>query len=535
MMFKHLMGALVAVTFAAGAYGSPAQAQTPKRGGTLTMLQFTNPSALSTIGTTAAPTAIVNSKIFESLLTYEGAEMKPMPGVAESWSSSDDKLTWTFKLRKDVKFHDGQPMTSADIKYSMDQVVGKFHSRGRKVMKLVDSVETPDDYTVVFKLKSAVPFFLTAFQPGEAPILPKHILGKKEYAKKKAIRQSPFMKNPVGTGPFRLVEFKEGSHITLERNPYYWKEGRPYLDKIVYRILPDDTSRVIAMEKGEADVATYGNIPAVETERLKKLDHINATSKGMEAIGPVANFTFNLRDQYLKNLKVRKAINLAIDRKTIADVIWYGQARPAVTPFFPGSLFYNDKLPPYEYNIDKANKLLDEAGFKRDSEGVRFELKIDFIPYGATWQRLAEYTKQQLKKIGIAGTIRNLDLGGWLKAVFTDWDFQMAATFGNGYYDPVIGIARYYTTSSISKGASFTNASGWSNPEVDKLFDQAAKETDVEKRKPMFFRIQEIMYEELPHLQLVAMPTVTMFNNRVQNLPTNGISPYTGYADVWVK
>ena len=276
-------------------------------------------------------------------------------------------------------------------------------------------------------------------------------------------------------------------------------------------------------------------IPAVEIERLKKLGPITATSKGMEAIGPVANFTFNLRDQYLKNLKVRKAINLAIDRKTIADVIWYGQARPAVTPFFPGSLFYNDKLPPYEYNIDKANKLLDEAGFKRDSEGVRFELKIDFIPYGATWQRLSEYTKQQLKKIGIAGTIRNLDLGGWLKAVFTDWDFQMAATFGNGYYDPVIGIARYYTTSSISKGASFTNASGWSNPEVDKLFDQAAKETDVEKRKPMFFRIQEIMYEELPHLQLVAMPTVTMFNNRVQNLPTNGISPYTGYADVWVK
>ena len=246
-------------------------------------------------------------------------------------------------------------MTSADIKYSMEAVVGKFHSRGRKVMKLVESVETPDDYTVVFKLKSAVPFFLTAFQPGEAPILPKHILGKKEYAKKKAIRQSPFMKNPVGTGPFRLVEFKEGSHITLERNPYYWKKGRPYLDKIVYRILPDDNSRVIAMEKGEADVATYGNIPAVEVERLKKLDLITATSKGMEAIGPVANFTFNLRDQYIKNLKVRKAINLAIDRKTIANVIWYGQAQPTVTPFFPGSLFYNDKLPgKKEYAKKKA-------------------------------------------------------------------------------------------------------------------------------------------------------------------------------------
>lgn len=461
--------------------------------------------------------------------------MTPKPGVAESWSSSDDKLTWTFKLRKDVKFHDGQPMTSADVKYSMEKVVGKFHSRGGKVMKLVESVETPDDFTVVFKLKSEVPFFLLAFQPNEAPILPKHILGTAEYTEKKAIRQSPFMKNPLGTGPFRLVEFKEGSHITLERNPHYWKKGLPYLDKIVYRILPDDNSRVIAMEKGEADIATIGNIPDVELVRLKGLDHIDFTDKGMEALGPVANITFNLRDKYAGNLKVRQAINLVHDRETINKVIWHGQAKPVETPFFPGSKYYNDELTPSEYNVDKANKLLDEAGFKPGADGVRFELTVDYTPYGTTWQRLAEYTKQQLKKIGIKGNIRSLDLGAWLKAIFTDWDFQMTNTYGNGYYDPVIGIARYYTTSSIKKGASFTNASGWSNPEVDKLFNQAATETDEAKRKEMFFRIQEIMQAELPHIHLVALPTVTLFNKRVQNLPDVGIQPYTGYDEVWLK
>ncbi len=513
----------------------PVQAAGPKKGGTLTMIQFTNPSALSTIGTTAAPTSIVASKIFDSLLEYEGPTMKPVPGVAESWSASDDQLTWTFKLRKDVKFHDGHPMTSADVKYSMEQIVGKYHSRGRKLMKLVESLEAPDDYTVVFKLKSPVPFFLTAFQPNEAPIMPKHILGAQEYADKKAIRQSPFMKNPIGTGPFKMVEFKEGAHIILERNADYWKEGRPYLDKIVYRILPDDSSRVIAMEKGEVDVATYGNIPAVEIARLSSLDHIATTSDGMEAIGPVANITFNLRDKHIGDLKVRKAINMAIDRKTIANVVWHGQARPAATPFFPGSTFYHDGLPAYEYNIDKANALLDEAGYKRGPDGVRFKVRVDYIPYGATWQRLAEYTKQQLKKIGIDGDIRSLDLGAWLKAIFTDWDFEMTATFGNGYYDPVIGVARYYTTSSISKGASFTNASGYSNAEVDKLFTEASRETDVDKRKQMFVRIQELMYEELPHLQLVAMPTVTMSHKRVHGLPTNGIAPYTGYSDVWVE
>lgn len=535
MRFKHFIGTLAAATLAAGAYGATAQAETPKRGGTLTMLQFTNPAALCTIATTSAATAIVHSKIFDSLLEFEGPDLKPKPGIAESWSLSDDKLTWTFKLRKGVKFHDGQPMTSADVKYSMEAVVGKFHSRGSKLMKLVNSVETPDDHTVVFKLKSPVPFFLSAFQPGEAPIMPRHILEAQALKDKTAIRQSPFMQNPVGTGPFKLVEFKKGSHIILERNPHYWVKDRPYLDKIVYRILPDDTARVIAMEKGEADVATYGNVPEVEIQRLEKLAHIKATSEGMEAIGPVANFTLNLRNKYLSNIKVRQALNFALDRKIIANVIWYGQARPTVTPFFPGSAYYNDKLPQYEYNLDKANKLLDEAGFKRGADGNRFELKIDFIPYGATWQRLAEYSKQQLKKIGVDSDIRSLDFAGWNKATFTDWDFDMTATFGNGYYDPVIGIARYYVTSSIIKGASFTNASGWSNPEVDKLFEQAAVETDEGKRKQMFFKIQEYMYNELPHLPLVAMPTVTMYNKRVHGLTVNGISPYTGYANVWVE
>lgn len=535
MMYKYLTGVVAALFLALGAHASPAYAESPKHGGTLTMLEFTNPSALCTIATTSAATAIVHSKIFDSLLEFEGPDMKPKPGVAESWSSSPDKLTWTFKLRKGVKFHDGHPMTSADVKFSMEKIVGVFHSRGAKLMKLVKSVEAPDDYTVVFKLKSPVPFFLTSFEPGEAPILPMHILGSQNIKDKKLVRQSPFMQHPIGTGPFKLVEFKKGSHIILERNPDYWMAGRPYLDKIVYRILPDDSARVIAMEKGEADVATYGNVPEVEIERLGKLPHIKATSEGMEAIGPVANFTLNLRNKYLSNLKVRQALNYALDRKTIANVIWYGQARPTVTPFFPGSSYYDNKLPMYEYSFDKANKLLDEAGFKRDPNGIRFKLRIDFIPYGATWQRLAEYTKQQFKKIGVDSDLRSLDFAGWNKAIFTDWDFDLTATFGNGYYDPVIGIARYYVTSSITKGASFTNASSWSNPQVDKLFEQAAVETDEGKRRQMFFKIQEFMYNELPHLHLVAMPTVTMYNKRVHGLTVNGISPYSSYANVWVE
>ena len=154
-----------------------APAAEPKRGGTLTFTYQPEPSALSTIATTAVPVALVSTKIFESLLEYKGPELSPGPGLAKSWMVGDDGKTYTFKLRSDVKWHDGKPFTSEDVKFSVEKLVRPFHSRGKVYFGELDAVDTPDPHTVVFKLKKPVPFFLKAFQPSETPIMPKHILG----------------------------------------------------------------------------------------------------------------------------------------------------------------------------------------------------------------------------------------------------------------------------------------------------------------------------------------------------------------------
>src|SRR5262245_19940602 len=245
--------------------------QCPKTGGTLTYVYHPEPTALSTIATSAVPVAIITTKIYESLLNYSGPELTPQPSLAESWTISDDKKTYTFKLRPGVKWHDGQPFTSADVKFSVEEIDRPYHSRGRVYFGDVESIETPDPLTVVFKLKAPVPYFMNVFQPRESPIMPKHKFEGVDMRQAGAVRQSAIMSQPVGTGPFKLKEWRKGSHIILERNADYWNKGKPCLDQVVLRVMPDGAARAIAVENGEADLAPMSGLPEAEIQRLSKL------------------------------------------------------------------------------------------------------------------------------------------------------------------------------------------------------------------------------------------------------------------------
>ncbi|MBM3522673.1 MAG: hypothetical protein FJX57_06925, partial [Alphaproteobacteria bacterium] len=166
----------------------PLQAQTPVRGGSLTYTYHPEPTTLSTISTTAVPVALIATKIYESLLQWEGAEMKPVPGLAESWTRSEDGKTWTFKLRAGVKWHDGAPFTSEDVKFSIESIVRPYHSRGRASFGDVEAIETPDATTVIFRMKAPVPYFLKAFQSTETPIMPRHKFQGIDLAQAAAVR-----------------------------------------------------------------------------------------------------------------------------------------------------------------------------------------------------------------------------------------------------------------------------------------------------------------------------------------------------------
>lgn len=520
--------AAVALLTAAG----PAAAQ--KKGGSLAFSYQPEPSALSTIATTAVPTALVSTKIFESLLEYKGPELTPLPGLAESWTMAPDGLTYTFKLRGDVKWHDGKPFTSKDVKFSVEKLIAPMHSRGKVYFGDLASVDTPDARTVVFRLKKPVPYFLKAFQPTESPMHPEHLLGALDFSDAKNIRQSDFMSKPVGTGPFRFKEWKKGSHVVLERNPDYWKKDRPFLDQVIFKVIPDGAARAIALETGEIDLAPMNAVPQADIARLGGLKNIQLSNDGAEGLGPLLWLELNIRDKPLSDVRVRKAISMAINRKTVVDVMWYGQGKPARGPLVSGNPLFDASLPQFEYNPQKANQLLDQAGYPRGAGGVRFKMTQYFTPYGESFQRLAEYTKNELGKIGIQVETQSADMGGWLKAIYTDWSYNMTNNFTHNYSDPAIGTQRAFVSSNIRKGASFTNSMGYKNDRIDQLFEQSGVEIDPAKRKAQYAEIQKILADELPVIFLIEIAYSHLWNKRVHGLITNGISMYSSWDGVWV-
>lgn len=511
----------------------PGQAAEPRRGGTLTYTYHPEPTALSTIATSAVPVAIISTKIFESLLEYQGPGLTPRPGLALSWTVDANQRIHTFKLRPGVKWHDGAPFTSADVKFSIEKIVRPLHSRGKVYFGNVAFIETPDPLTVVFKLTEPVPFFLKAFQPAETPMFPKHILEKLNVDDARAVRTSAFMQNPVGTGPFRLKEWKKGSHITLERFADYWKKGRPYLDQVVLKVIPDGAARSIALENGEVDLAPMSAVPQADIQRLAALKHLELSDKGAEGLGPLLWLEVNLRDKPLADKRVRQAISMALDRRKIVDIIWFGQGKPASGPIVSANPAYNKALKALPYDPKAANRLLDEAGYKRGAQNMRFKLQQNFLPYGESWVRLGEYIRQELGKIGIEVETQSLDLGGWLKKIYTDWDYGFTSNFVHNYSDPSIGTQRSFVSGTIAKGATFTNSMNYRNPRIDDLYDRALVEVDPVKRGRMFDEIQVILQDELPVIFLVEIAYSHLWNRSVQGMISNGISMYSSWDGVW--
>ena len=525
---------LAAAALLAGT-AATADAQQPKKGGTLTYTYHPEPTALSTIATTAVPVALASTKIYESLLEYEGAGLTPKPGLAESWTISPDHLTYTFKLRPNVKWHDGKPFTAEDVKFSILTIALNYHSRGKTYFSKVGSIETPDPSTVVIKLKAPVPYLMRAFQPSETPMLPKHGFTEKEVADKQ-VRKAKIMQTSIGTGPFKLKEWKKGSHIILERNADYWKAGKPYLDQVVLRVLPDGAARAIAVEKGEVDLAPMTALPPVEIQRLKKMKGLVSSEDGSEGLGPIMWLEVNLRDKPLSDVRVRQAISMAIDREKLVDVIWYGNGKPARGPIVSGNPNHFDStLPKFEYSPQKANKLLDEAGYPKGAGGVRFKLTQNFLPYGEEWVRQGEYIRQELGKIGIQVETQSLDMGGWLKRIYTDWDYHFTSNFTHNYSDPTIGVQRAFVSTNIRKGASFSNSMNYANPKLDALLNKAAALPDGAERKKTWDEVQQILRADLPVIFLIEIGYTHIWNKRVHGLITNGISMYSNWDSVWVE
>jgi peptide/nickel transport system substrate-binding protein len=528
---RFIVACMVASTALLIAGSSPgasaADVSQPVRGGTLNFVVDPEPPTLVDLTNTAVPTLKVSTKVTEGLLTYDFA-LHPGPQLATSWSISPDGLQYTFHLRHGVKWHDGLDFTSADVAYSIE-LLKRVHPRGKSTFANVTEVRTPDAFTAVLVLSKPSPFLIKAFSASESPIVPKHVYEGTD----------PFSNQnnnaPIGTGPFRFVKWVRGSYIEYERNPDYWDKPKPYLDKIIVKLIPDAPARSIAFETGSVDLGGNTPIPLSDIARLKQNPKLGIETRGYEFEAGVVRVEFNLSNQYLKVPAVRQAIARAIDRNVIAKTIYYGYASVLSSPIIPEGPYHDPTPTPYPFDVAKANALLDAAGLPRNTDGVRFSVIVDPLPISDIPQRTAAYLRSALAKIGVSVTIRNQDLPSYLRRVYSDHDFDIAVNGMSNLFDPTVGVQRLYWSQSIRKGVPFTNASGYSNPEVDRLLEQAAVEPNEAKRKQLFGQFQQIVGRDLPDVNLVEQQQVTIYNKRVHNHTTSPDGLDSNFSDVYLS
>ncbi len=458
-----------------------------------------------------AATGVPGTQIFASPLRFDG-DWKPHPYLAESWQMADDGLSCTLNLVKGAKFHDGKPITSEDVKFSIETI--KANHPFKTMFEPVSSVETPDQNTAVIRLAHPHPALLLCLSGALCPIIPKHIFGDGQ-----DVTTHPANSNPVGSGPFKLEEFKPGERITLVKNPDFFLPGLPYLDKIVMTISSDPNAILLAVENGEADSYPYATA-SQEIKRLEGVDRLTVTDKGFAGLGPINWLAFNTRKAPLDSKQVRQAIAYAIDRDFIVNALMRGVAKPQRSPIIESSPFFNPNIPAYALDLDKANALLDEAGHKAGSDGMRFKLTIDYIP-GAPEQQegVAQYLKSQLKKVGIDVEVRaSPDFPTWAKRI-SNYDFDMTMDAVYNWGDPIIGVHRTYLSSNIRKGVIWSNTQQYSNPKVDDLLAKAAVEIDQAKRKALYDEFQMIVGDDLPIYWINALPYHGAFDKQIADYP----------------
>ena len=498
-----------------------------KRGGTLVVGWVETPRHLNGAVQSGVATALPSTQLFASPLRFDN-KWNPQPYLAESWKLAGDGKSLTLNLRKNAVFHDGKPVTSADVAFSIMAI--KANHPFTTMLGPVEKVDTPDPYTAIIRMNVPHPAIVLAMSPALCPILPKHIYGDGQDLKTHP-RNSV---DVVGSGPFKFVDFKPGQRVTLERFDKFFLEGKPYLDKVIIDNTPDSSSLMLSFERGSVQMLPMVSIPT-DLKRLSKNSQATLTAKGYDGVGALNWLAFNTARKPFSDVRVRKAIATVIDKTFVTKVLMGGFAQPADGPIVAGSPFATKDLVRYPFDLKKAAAMLDEAGFKPDANGERFKLTIDYAP-GADDQRktVAEYLRAQLKKIGVSAEVRaSADFPAWAKRMAEkDFDLSMDLVFNWG--DPVIGVHRTYLSTNI-KPIVWTNTQSYTNPKVDELLNTAGSTLDPVKRKAYYATFQKIVTDDVPIHFINQVPYHTAANKKVGNLPTTIWGPLTPYDEVYLK
>ncbi len=486
----------------------------------LVMAWATEPTTLVSAFTANRYDQMIIGNMWAGLIRHDWA-MNPIPDLAESWEISKDGLSVTFHLVRNAKWHDGQPFTSADVKFTFEQVLPNYHPTGKTTTIALNSVETPDAYTAIFKLKYPFPALFTFLTNMFGAIVPKHIYEGTD------IPKNPYNQNPVGIGPFKFKEWVKGDHITLVKNENYYKEGKPYLDEVIYRRIADESTLVLALENGEVDYVPY-RFPLREVTRFRTMEDFNVTIlRGPWVFQSV--MVYNLNHPILKDVRVRQALNWATDREDIIQKVTYGIEKVATGVFGNAphmAWCYNPNTQQYtSRNLTKANELLDEAGYPKGADGIRFTIDSWVRSTDPTSVKITELIRDQLKEVGVALKIETTDFAVWMEHVYVKYTYDTCVFTGMGGGGPDPHYVYNYYYSSMHIGVAWTNLWGVNNSRVDQLLDLGKVEMNRTKRGEYYKEIQEILNREAISAWLYEASDVNVFNTKFEGLP----------QDIWLS
>jgi peptide/nickel transport system substrate-binding protein len=483
---------VIFVTTLCAGCGSP---QTSADSGTVNFLIEAAPTNLDPRIGADGYSEHIDGLIFSSLVGHD-EKMKVVPDLAESWDTPDP-VTFVFHLRHGVKFHDGRPLTSADVKYTFDSILsGAIKTPKRGSFKLVKSVEARDDTTVVFHLSEPYASLLWNLTAPGIGIVPRGA-------------GAEMSQHPIGTGPFRFVSATTDEEVVLARNDDYFG-GAPKIATLHLRIVPDALVRALELRKGSADATINSLTPDMAVTLAKERGLVAEQQPGTM----MAYLSFNFSDPILAKRDVRQALAYATDRETIIKYLLRGQARPASSLLPPSHWAFEPNVQQYDYDPALAEKLLDAAGYPRGADGVRMHLTLKTSTDEST-RLLSEAIADQWKRVGVILDLRPLEFATFYSDI-TRGSFQIySLRWVGANNDPDIFE---YVFSSKKMPPDGANRGHYRNPQLDALLDSARVEMDQEKRKALLSQIQKIVAVDEPYINLWYVDNVCVHRERLAGI-----------------
>lgn len=513
----------------ADAANQPRPGFDPKKiGGKVTYASFADAQNLLPYASNDAVSSNIRGFIYDGLLSQDD-KLNPIPNVAYKWDVSPDGMTYTFYMRKDVKFHDGKPMTADDVVFSFQVYMNPNTINAYKyAFEDLEKVEKVDDYTVRMKLNKKNVLFMYS-SPPYAAIMPKHKFpnGIEDYNKNVKLHRAP-----IGSGPFKFKEWKTAERIVLEANKDYF-QGRPYLDQIIMRILPDANVEVLNLLKGSVDfVETIQPKQVAEVTKNKNLKVIKHDTARYDYIG------WNMDLPIFSDVKVRQALAYGLNRQALVDKIMLGNATLAVSNFHPSEVFHNKSLKPYPYDVKKANELLDAAGWKmgkdgiREKDGKKFEIEIAYNNGNKIREAIAAAAQQDWKKIGVKATPRSYDFTIQSEKIQAGEIEMWIGAWSLGTNPDKTGLFHSSTAPVVKDGkvvSKGNNTSRVRDKKVDEILDKFKLEPDANKRIAMYQELGKIMYDNQYNLFLYHPAAFTGMNKKLSGVK---ISMYDVFYNV---